>query len=152
MTVVRKDEDRTGASFRFLNGRFDVKVSAAETGGGFCVIDTIRSEPGGPPAHVHHDQEEWFLVTEGRFNFLVGDDRFELGPGDSILGPRGLPHAFSNTTPTGRLIVMFQPAGSMEAFFHEGSRRGKMSPEAFAELSAQHGMKVVGPPLPQEHG
>lgn len=146
-TKVAFDADRTGQPFRFLNGRFDCKVSGEDTAGGLCIFDTIRSERGGPALHVHDAQDEWFCVTEGQFDVQVGDTRHHLGPGDSILGPRGVPHAFANTTETGRLLVIFQPAGSMEEFFRAGSATGPMSPAAFAELSRLHGMTVVGPPL-----
>ncbi|MCB6179124.1 cupin domain-containing protein [Rhodobacter sp. Har01] len=145
--AVRQGESLTGRSFGFLNGTFDLKVSGADTGGGLCVYDTARSEPGGPPMHVHAAQDEWFLVTEGAFDIRVGDITHHLGPGDSVLGPRGVPHAFRNTSRTGRILVVFQPAGTMEAFFDQGSALGPLTPAAFAELSSRHGMTVVGPPL-----
>ena len=145
--LVRNNADRFDAPLRFLNGRFDLKVSARDTDGALCIIDTLRSEPGGPPLHLHDAQDEWFFVVEGSFVVQVGSTTHHLGPGDSVLGPRGIPHAFANTSPTGRLIVLFQPAGSMERFFKEGSEMGKLTPETFRTLSEQHGMRVVGPPL-----
>lgn len=148
MAKVAFDEDSLGLPFRFLNGRFDRKVSSAQSAGGLCIFDTIRSERGGPPLHFHADQDEWFLVTEGEFAVRVGEETYHLGPGDSVFGPRRVPHAFANTTATGRLVVVFSPAGSMEAFFAAGSARGPMTPEEFAALSAEHGMTVIGPPLP----
>ena len=145
--VVRGDSALDGQSFGFLNGMFHLKVSGASTGGGLCIYDTVRSEPGGPPLHVHAAQDEWFLVTEGEFQIKVGDVLHNLKPGDSLLAPRGIPHAFRNTSREGRIMVAFQPAGTMEAFFVEGSKLSPLTPAAFAELSAQHGMRVVGPPL-----
>ena len=144
---VQKDKDLHGSPFAFLNGAFHLKVSGADTAGGLCIYDTIRHEPGGPPLHVHSDQDEWFFVTEGTFDIRVGDVVHSLGPGDSILGPRGIPHAFRNSSRTGRIMVVFQPAGTMQAFFEEGSTFSPMTPQIFAELSSRHGMKVVGPPL-----
>ena len=144
---VRAQQDRYGVPFRFLNGQFDLKVAAADTQGGLCVFDTWRTEPGGPPLHVHAAQDEWFFVLEGRFTVRIGAALHDLGPGDSVLGPRGVPHCFVNTSRTGRMVVAFQPAGSMEDFFAAGSALGKMTPDAFRDLSAQHGMTVVGPPL-----
>lgn len=147
--VVRADAALDDHSFGFLNGTFHLKVSGASTGGGLCIYDTIRSEPGGPPQHIHAAQDEWFLVTEGEFDIKVGDALHHLLPGDSLLALRGIPHAFRNTTRTGRILVAFQPAGTMEAFFVEGSNLNPLTPAAFAELSARHGMRVVGPPLGQ---
>ena len=145
--VVRHDTALDGHSFGFLNGMFHLKVSGASNGGGLCIYDTVRSEPGGPPLHIHAAQDEWFLVTEGEFEIKVGDVLHRLMPGDSILAPRGIPHAFRNTTRTGRIMVAFQPAGTMEEFFFEGSKLSPMTPAAFAELFSRHGMRVVGPPL-----
>lgn len=146
MALVYRGEDRTGAPFRFLNGRFDTKVSAEETGGQLCIFDTFRTEPGGPPLHVHHAQDEWFFVMGGEFEFQLGEARLKLGPGDSLLGPRGVPHCFANTSKTGHLLIVFQPAGMMTEFFRKGAAR-KMTPEEFARHSEEHGMTVVGPPL-----
>jgi len=139
------DVDRFDRPVGFLNARIDLKVSTQDTGGGMCVMDTIRTGRGGPPLHVHHAQDEWFFVQEGTFRFQVGEATYELGPGGSVFGPRGLPHAFVNTTETGRLMIVFQPAGTMEAFFAAGSPHPLS--EEFRELSRQHGMEVVGPPL-----
>lgn len=144
---VRHGEDAFGNPFAFLNGEFHLKVSGKSCAGGLCIFDTIRHSPGGPPLHIHDDQDEWFFVTEGLFEVRVGEVTHVLAPGDSIVGPRRIPHAFRNTSQTGRIIVGFTPAGSMEAFFAEGAAQGPLSPAAFAALSARHGMTVVGPPL-----
>lgn len=143
--VVRKDRDRFEAPIRFLNGRMDIKVSGRDTGGAFCAIDTVRFRRGGPPLHLHFDQDELFFVLEGQFQFRVGDNLYELGPGDFLFGPRRVPHAFVNLSETGRLMVTFQPAGAMEAFFAHGLRDPMA--EEFRRLSSEHGMEVVGPPL-----
>ena len=144
--VVRSGEDRHSAPLKFLNGRFDCKISAGDTGGALCAYDTFRFKPGGPPLHLHFEQDEWFQVQEGRFRFQIGDQTYELGAGDSILGPRGIPHAFRNLTETARMMVTFIPAGTMEAFF--ATQMVDPTSEAFRDLSRKHGMEVVGPPLP----
>ena len=143
--VVAKDQDRFGAPVRFLNGRFDTKVSGQDTGGALCMIDTLRLGRGGPPLHLHFDQDEMFFVLEGQFRFQVGDSFHELGPGDFLFGSRRVPHAFVNLSETGRLMVAFQPAGTMEAFFAGGWR--DPTTEEFRQASREHGMEVLGPPL-----
>src|SRR5215470_7064734 len=94
--MVPADADRSGADLRYLNGRFDCKLSGADSEGRLCIYDTYRSTRGGPPLHYHREQDEWFFVREGEFVFRIGDDMFRLKAGDSVFGPRNVPHAFIN--------------------------------------------------------
>jgi mannose-6-phosphate isomerase-like protein (cupin superfamily) len=127
----------------FASRVIDVKVSAQDTHGGLCVTEVIDVEKGGPARHLHHEQEEWFYVIE------VGEERYELGSGDSVLAPRKVAHVWAHVGDgTGRLIGALQPAGQIEAFFDELAKLGS-SPER-EELSrafSSHGMELVGPPL-----
>ncbi len=48
--------------------------------------------------HVHHVDEEWMYVLSGRGELRIGDERFEVGPGDFAgFPPRTLPHHLSNS-------------------------------------------------------
>lgn len=139
--------DRFGTPLRFLNGRFDVKVSAADTGGALAVFDTLRDVPGGPPVHVHAAQDEWFLVVEGEVLFRVGERYFRAGPGDSVFGPRGVPHAFRVMTVPVRMVLVFQPAARIEEFFASGMMLAAAETAAFDALSLDHGIRNIAPPL-----
>ena len=121
----------------------DFKVSSLGTNGGFFVVENTDALKGGPPRHLHHEQEEWFYVVE------IGDERYRLGPGDSVLAPRKVPHVWAHVGEgTGRLLVVFQPAGEMEAFFGELAKvEGAPQPEKLRKLFLSHGMEVTGPPL-----
>ena len=87
------------------------------------------------------------MVQEGQFQMQVGGDTFRLGPGDTLLAPRGVPHTFASVSDTARMLVTFLPAGDMEAFFREASQIGAPTPAAMAEVFGRHGMQVLGPPL-----
>jgi uncharacterized cupin superfamily protein len=51
-------------------------------------------------------------VLEGRFGVQLGDDGFEVGPGDLVATPRGVAHAFWNGGDTpARLLELISPAG-----------------------------------------
>jgi mannose-6-phosphate isomerase-like protein (cupin superfamily) len=144
---VLADEDRFGADLRYLNGRFDCKLSAKDSGGGLCIYDTLRTTKGGPPLHYHNAQDEWFSVRDGEFVFQVGEDVFRLKAGDSVFGPRNVPHAFANVSDTGRLMIVYQPAGAIEQFFLNGSRLANPSPADLQAHYRAHGLEIVGPPL-----
>ena len=135
-----------------MGGRFDLKVSSRDTGGDLCIYDTTRLSKGGPALHRHHFQDEWFYVIRGKFIVRVGDDTLSLHPGDSAFAPRKIPHAFAKISDgEGQMLVLFQPAGSMEVFFLQMSQLGKEIPKnqevVLKRLWEEHGMEVVGPPL-----
>jgi len=149
---VGKQKDRYDEELLVMGGRFDLKVSSRDTGGDLCIYDTLREAKGGPALHRHHFQDEWFYVIRGEFMVRVGDDTLSLRPGDSAFAPRKIPHAFAKTSNgAGQMLVLFQPAGSMEDFFKQMARFGKeIVPNqevVMKQLWADHGMEVLGPPL-----
>ena len=148
---VRAGRDRLGNP-RTLFGhlQIDAKLTTTDTAGGLYIIEHSDRGKGGPPRHVHHAQDEWFYVLQGPYRMVVGDERFELGPGDSLLAPRGVPHVWAHTgAGVGRLLIGFQPAGQIEAFFAALARAGDApSPETLRRLTNAHGMTHLGPPLP----
>jgi len=130
----------------------DLKVVGSQTDGGLLILEQIDDRKGGPPRHVHLNQDEWFYVIQGQYAVEVGDSRFELGPGDSLLAPRGVPHVWAHVGDgTGRMLVEFHPAGLMEAFFVQATQINTAAPgPEMAKLFSEHGMQVMGPPLPVE--
>jgi mannose-6-phosphate isomerase-like protein (cupin superfamily) len=85
--MVGASSDRFSEELQIMGGRFDLKVSARDTGGGFCDYDTQRSTKGGPPLHVHNSQDEWFYVVQGEFRVRIGEEEFKVGPGAVFLHP-----------------------------------------------------------------
>ena len=77
----------------------------------------------------------------------MGQERIRLKPGDSVFGPRKVPHvwAFVGDQP-GRILFIFTPAGQMEAFFREPGKVNATS-AAGSGLFRAYGMEMVGPPL-----
>jgi len=111
------------------------------------IIENTFHEKGGPARHLHYEQEEWFYVVEGDFLFEIGDERFKLQTGDSVLAPRQVPHVWAHTGENlGRILIAFLPAGKMEAFFREVTKENAMPP-LDPELWRLHGMELMGPPL-----
>ena len=130
----------------------DVKISGSDTNGNLAIFEqTSLSKGRGTPLHVHLGQDEIFYVLEGSYRFQVGEDKFSLSTGDSIFLPRTVPHAWTQASDQGKMLVVLQPAGKLEDFFvtvasldHEPTQ-----PE-MAAIFATNQMKVVGPPLPLE--
>lgn len=144
--LVSSGEDRFGDHRGLGISHIDFKVVAQDNPNVFILENTFHQK-GGPARHLHYDQDEWFYVLEGEFVFEIGKERFRVRPGDSLLGPRKVPHvwAFDGST-IGRILIVFTPAGKMEAFFREVTKTNAM-PIQDPDLWRAHGMELLGPPL-----
>lgn len=115
--VIPAGQDRNGEAHSRGFSSMLFKVLPRETHGGLFILEHANLVKGGPPLHYHVRQEEWFYVIEGEVLFQLGDERKQLHPGDSILGPRLVPHTFTSVgTKPGRMLIAFTPAGQMEEF------------------------------------
>jgi mannose-6-phosphate isomerase-like protein (cupin superfamily) len=136
-----RDGERRGLGISAI----DFKLTTPD--GNLFVLENTFHAPGGPACHLHHDQDEWFYALEGEFLFEIGDRRLRLRPGDSVLGPRGVPHVWAHTgAGPGRILIAFTPAGMMEGFFREVTKANAMPP-LDPQLWRAHGMELLGPPL-----
>jgi len=147
--AVRNGEDRAGERHTIGVSSTGFKVLTKDTDGGLFVIEHTNRAKGGPPRHLHHGEDEWFYAVEGRYVVEVASERYEVNAGDSILAPRGVPHAWAFAGETvGRMVIAFAPAGKMEAFFRDNEKRLKGSQYSNdAEMYRAYGLELLGPPL-----
>jgi mannose-6-phosphate isomerase-like protein (cupin superfamily) len=119
------------------------KVLTADTGGNLFVIEHSHLVPGVLPLHLHLYQDEWFYVMEGEVAFQIGEKRVQLKPGESVLGPRRVPHSFSSIAPESRMLIAFTPAGMMEKFFLDAAPDPKRA--LTPEFMNRYEMQWLGP-------
>ncbi len=144
---------------RHIGHLFDWQLTAADTGGALSIATVHGWKGGEPPLHVHHREDEFFVVLDGEITFMVGDEVKRAGPGSVVWGPRDVPHSFRFETDTVRVLIGFLPAGQ-EKVFHAFSepdpdRRAPAEPSAaempdLAALEAADrdaGVDYLGPPL-----
>jgi quercetin dioxygenase-like cupin family protein len=142
--VVGAGQDRFGEPHSRGFSQILFKVPTRETAGGLFIIEHADLVKGGPPFHIHVYQEEWFYVIEGDVIFQIGEDRKRLGPGESVLAPRNIPHAFAAQGPKpGRMLIAFTPAGKMEEFFRATAIPNP--PIQDAAFFRRYEMKLIGP-------
>ncbi|HLC05318.1 MAG TPA: cupin domain-containing protein [Anaerolineales bacterium] len=147
---VRAGEDRFGEDRGLGITSLRYKVASEDSDGGLFIIEQTMHAPGGPPRHLHFDQEEWFCSLEGPFIVEIDQVRYTLGAGDSVLAPRKVPHTWAYVgDQDGRILIAFSPAGKMQAFFRIVTQANAMPPED-PELWQAHGMQLLGPPLSLE--
>ena len=99
-----------------------LKATGESTHGNLVLLENLTAPGGGPPAHVHTREDEFFYVIDGSFEIRIGDDVHAIGPGGFAYVPRGTVHNFRNTAETpSRILVGFTPGG-IEGFFRESGR------------------------------
>jgi mannose-6-phosphate isomerase-like protein (cupin superfamily) len=155
-TISRTDGDR--ADFPSLGTRYLLRSEV--TGGRFALIEhEIPPRALAAPTHEHQHEDEYSFVLEGRVGVLIGDEETVAGPGELVVKPRGVPHAFWNAgDEPARLLELISPGG-FERYFEEMAPHlaGPGPPDA-GQLLAIRGryglemdMESIGP-LVERHG
>jgi mannose-6-phosphate isomerase-like protein (cupin superfamily) len=146
-------------AFAFVGGAGDgkrltpsvaLRASSEQTGGLFELFEVTG--PFAPPPHVHRDREELSYVVQGRFQFVLGDDRLRVQAGSVVLASRGTPHGLT-AGPDARLLVFVAPAG-LEAFFEEfgkGLAAGKTPQEIIPLIARKYDSEPVTPATKEPH-
>jgi quercetin dioxygenase-like cupin family protein len=95
-------------------------IDGERTGGAFSLVEhPLPPRALGAPLHTHHNEDEYSYVLQGRLGVQLGDDTLEAAPGDLVVKPRGIPHAFWNAgDEPARLLELITPAG-FEHYFRE---------------------------------
>jgi quercetin dioxygenase-like cupin family protein len=151
----------TGGTFWGPGDMYRFLVTGAETGGAYFAMEALVPPGGGPPPHIHRNEDETFYIVEGEVDFLLGEERITAGVGDFVNVPRGSIHCFHNAgVETMRMILTFTPAG-IEKFFEETLERAldptQPPPDNVDEVAARYaaaapryGMEFLagGSPLP----
>lgn len=130
-----------------------LRVTGDESRGLLTVLEGVVSQ-GGPPLHIHDDEDEVVIVLEGQLAYKVGDQAGVLAAGGLLWFPRSIPHAVGNHSGTQcRFLTIVTPAG-IEHFFR--AQRDYLAslpagaapdPSAFLKLPGANTRRVVGPPL-----
>jgi quercetin dioxygenase-like cupin family protein len=144
----------------FLNTLATVRVSHDEGEDGISVLERLAPHGDSPPLHVHQNEDEIFHVLEGQLRVRAGDTEVRIGPGETILGPKGVPHTYRVESRAGARWLLITRRGNFERFVRALSRpaerpelpaaQGAPTPEqadALAAAAREHGIEFVGPPL-----
>ena len=145
-----------GGDSVWLGGdRITVKLTSEDTGGVYSVAEEISPPQGGPPPHIHSQEDETFYVLEGEVEFLLGEDTIVAGAGSCAYAPRGTLHTFKKVgTSPSRVLFVLNPGG-FEKFFLEAGEpapEGSSPPEGepdvgrIVEIGQRYGLEIPPPP------
>jgi quercetin dioxygenase-like cupin family protein len=103
-----------------LRQRHRFTRSTDPDGGEVLHVETWVEPGGGVPPHIHRTMEERFTVLDGRPSFLAGTEWREAGPGEEVVVPAGVRHAFRNRSDApAHFRCDVRPPSSLQAFLEE---------------------------------
>ena len=144
MQTISPDEgDR--ADFPGLGTRYLLRED--DTDGQFALIEhTIPPRTLAAPTHVHEREDEFSYVLAGRVGVQVGDEVAEAGPGELVVKPRGVPHAFWNACDEeARLLELISPPAFAAYFVDMApvlSGDGPPDPERLRAIREKYGLSM----------
>ena len=145
---VRRGDD--GDRFNMFGSLTLIKATGEETGGAYGLIEQRSNAGMVTPLHVHHEEDELWIVVEGHLSVHVDGDTFDVGPGDVAFGPRGRPHAFRVDEDESRYFIVRNAGG--ESFFDAVGDPAPDPHPTDAQLDRLNGvletyeMELLGPP------
>jgi len=102
-----------------------------------------------PPPHSQSNNEECVYVLEGTLRYRVGDTTRDLGPGDSMLTPKGTVHGFSNPfSALARALIVLSPDIGAQYFLDVGSIVNTGAPPdkaALISVMSRYGLVLAAP-------
>src|SRR4029079_8552323 len=129
------------------------------TGGRFALLEhTIPPRALAAPTHVHQHEDEYSFVLEGRVGVRIGEEETVAGPGELVVKPRGIPHAFWNAgDEPARLLEIISPAGFENYFRDIAPLLAAPEPDepAIGEIVARYDLDIdfgTIPVLAERHG
>jgi len=138
---IKSTESRFGGEQKLMQDDLLRCVISNKDSNGQMLLGTTMPNAlrfkGGPPLHIHKEQDEIFFVVSGEFLIQLDKEIFMAKAGDAAFIPRGTPHTFANPHENnpGSLISMHIPGSDeMEAYF-KTIASGQFPEETSADLS-----------------
>ncbi len=129
-------------------------ITGADTDGHFDFIEATITYLQGPPLHLHHEQDDTFFILEGTLKVQVGDELFDLHPGDLVCAPKGVPHTFANVKKEPVRVINIMTPGGYDRVLEDfvSLPPGPPDPQILDEFAQKHKMAFLGPSIPVRLG
>lgn len=126
------------------------KATSEDSNGAFFVLEDELARGKSTPLHTH-PQDEIVFVIEGELLCYGDGVEKRVGPGTTIITPRGVPHAFTVLSERARIFFVQTPGGG-DAFYRKasepaGAEAGPVDFRKLGEVAKATGAtEILGPP------
>jgi mannose-6-phosphate isomerase-like protein (cupin superfamily) len=129
--------DLKSNTYHLLGNLIRFHVNSSDTGGAYCLVESLTAPGAGAPPNRHPGEDEAFFILDGTFEFMVEGETTTATSGQFVKIPNGALHAFRNSgRAPGRMLIINTPGRMHDAFF---SQAGDKLPPDTRELPAPTG-------------
>lgn len=112
--IARKGEGRI---FAVVGDLYTFLATGDDTAGKYAVWDAVIPPGGGPPLHLHHNEDEAFFVLAGEMTFYADGKKSVATPGTFVHLPPEHWHRFANeSNAPAHMLIAVAPAGLEKMF------------------------------------
>jgi quercetin dioxygenase-like cupin family protein len=145
-----KDMDTQNAELEWLGVTYKTILAPKDSGGAMSIVDSTSPIGSGPPRHIHHAEDETFVILTGAVRVWLEGEELILNAGESAFIPRGKEHTFKviGDEPCRHLVIL--TPGGFEGFFADMAAGQFAIPDdmpSIVEAGERHNMTFTGPPL-----
>ncbi|MFG3140114.1 cupin domain-containing protein [Streptomyces sp. NPDC048211] len=123
-------------------------ADSSETGGALSTQRvTLAGGADGARPHRHDNSAEMFYMLDGAAQFLSGDEVVTAEPGDLVVVPPGLPHAFAAAPGCDAdILIVITPGVERFEYFRHLKRiaLGEVTPESLLEVQELYDTYFLG--------
>ncbi len=141
--VVQAGEGRVVKAF---GNEILFKLTRAQTAGPLTLGLAMVPPAGGPPPH-REPGDEIFIIVDGRYEFIIDGERYEVGPGGVVFVPAGSAHSFKNVGDTMGRHWTFNMSGDFDQLFEKSAavfaQPGPPDRARLLEIAREYGAEFV---------
>jgi quercetin dioxygenase-like cupin family protein len=135
-----------------LRQRLRFRRTLDPDGGEVLDVEAWVDPGGGVTPHVHPAMEERFEVLSGRPSFLSGRTWRTAVPGDTVVVPPGLRHAYRNRSDeTVHMVCHVRPPSTLQEFLESVAALGRAGKLTTAAVPSSFGALLEAAALAQRH-
>lgn len=153
-TVTRAGQ---GEARWWFDSLAEILPTREATAGALSIVRVVERPGARAPLHLHHHDDETFIVVEGGATLEVGGRTIPVAAGDVAFGPRAIPHRYDVGPEGCTMLFVLTPGGRFDEMVRSMSRpagsRTLPPPtlptpdlERVAELARAHGNELLAAP------
>ena len=145
----------TGQPLWFFANLARVLVTPEESEGALGIVESTGAHGEMPPLHIHHEEDETFVVLDGELTVFTPGESLTLRAVDAAFAPKGVPHTYRVESERARWLVVSNPAGfaSFVLAASDPAETNDLPPadrpvdmERLLAAAETHGIEIVAPP------